>query len=670
MNPRLTKTPADPSQLHIRLKPASSDSYPRLVGKTILQILAVVAGILTPTIAQAGSATWDLNPTSGDWNTAVNWTPATVPNGTADTATFDLSNTTNISISANTNVNGIAFTPAATNPYFISASPGLTLTVNGTGITNNSATTQSLLTGVDGVGNLGRIFFTDSASAGASIMFVNSASVVDFAQGGETAFYNTSTAGNSTFANQAATLSRSEGGSTTFHDSSTAGNGSFTNSGGMNFDTFSAVTIFFDTSTAANGTFINDGGSASFLADGGQTAFFDTSTAANGSFTNNGATVSGGFGGATDFDDSSTAANGIFINNGGPASGVAAHGGGTTYFVRTSTAGNGTFINNAATASGAEGGVTEFGVLPNDSPSAGNGTFINNGATISDAVGGKTVFYEASTAKSATLIANSGSGGGEGGQIIFDEGSDGGRSRIALFGNGTLDISTHAAPGVTIASIEGDGDAFLGPNDLTVGSNNRSTTFSGVIQDDGFGGALTKIGSGILLLAGANTYTGDTTVNRGVLQVNGSITSNTFVNDRGTLAGTGTVYGNIANNGTVSPGDAVGTLTVNGNYTQTARSSLLINIAGANAGEFSVLDVSGIASLNGVSVLLDPVLLNGFIPRVGQSFTFLNYASLTGVFSIRHPNIPHGIGHWEVIYQGTAAILTVAPRHSSIARFR
>jgi hypothetical protein len=27
----------------------------------------------------AGSATWDQNPTSGDWNAAANWTPQTVP---------------------------------------------------------------------------------------------------------------------------------------------------------------------------------------------------------------------------------------------------------------------------------------------------------------------------------------------------------------------------------------------------------------------------------------------------------------------------------------------------------------------------------------------------------------------------------------------------------------
>jgi hypothetical protein len=42
-----------------------------------------------------------------------------VPNGPADVATFGLSNTTDVSISEDTEVNGIIFTCAATNPYFI-----------------------------------------------------------------------------------------------------------------------------------------------------------------------------------------------------------------------------------------------------------------------------------------------------------------------------------------------------------------------------------------------------------------------------------------------------------------------------------------------------------------------------------------------------------------------
>jgi hypothetical protein len=87
---------------------------------------------LVSAVAYADSAQWNLNPTSGDWNTAANWTPMAVPNGPADIATFDLSNTTNVSISEDTEVNSIIFTSAATNPYTVTVNSGL-LTLTGTG---------------------------------------------------------------------------------------------------------------------------------------------------------------------------------------------------------------------------------------------------------------------------------------------------------------------------------------------------------------------------------------------------------------------------------------------------------------------------------------------------------------------------------------------------------
>jgi autotransporter-associated beta strand protein len=328
------------------------------------------------------------------------------------------------------------------------------------------------------------------------------------------------------------------------------------------------------------------------------------------------------------------------------------------------TAASATFINDPGMVSGALGGLTGFG----GNATAANGIFINNGSTVSGAGGGLTGFVNNSTAGNSTLIANSGTNGGLGGTIVFSMNSTGGTARVETFGNGSLDISEHlsAREGVTVGSIEGDGNVFLGANTLKVGSNNLSTTFSGVIQDAGWGGgsggSLTKIGTGTLTLSGTNTYTGNTNVSGGVLQINGSITSNTFVHGS-RLAGTGTVYGSVTNNraGRVSPGTlgVPGTLTAVHNYTQAQYATLMIQIAGANAGQFSVLNVLGNANLNGN---LAPVLLNGFVPDIGQSFTFLNYASFTGAFSqIQHEVFSHGTLQWSLIYQNTNAILTVEP---------
>jgi len=40
-----------------------------------IRILTIIVSLLVATFANAGSAIWDLNPGSGDWNKAANWTP-------------------------------------------------------------------------------------------------------------------------------------------------------------------------------------------------------------------------------------------------------------------------------------------------------------------------------------------------------------------------------------------------------------------------------------------------------------------------------------------------------------------------------------------------------------------------------------------------------------------
>ena len=67
----------------------------------------------------------------------------------------------------------------------------------------------------------------------------------------------------------------------------------------------------------------------------------------------------------------------------------------------------------------------------------------------------------------------------------------GGTARVEVFDNGELDIYGHQS-GLTIGSIEGSGNVFLGANNLTVGTSNINTSFSGVISGTG---SLAKVGT-------------------------------------------------------------------------------------------------------------------------------------------------------------------------------
>ena len=162
------------------------------------------------------------------------------------------------------------------------------------------------------------------------------------------------------------------------------------------------------------------------------------------------------------------------------------------------------------------------------SASAGSSVQItNDGATASGAQGGVTIFGGNSSAGSATLVSGGGTNGGLGGATYFTGSADGGTASASIVGNGVFDISGLTGSGMNIGSIAASGTGgtfFLGSKSLTVGGNNLSTTFSGVLSDggqsNGTGGSLAKVvGTGTLTLTGANTYTGTTTVSNGTPQI-------------------------------------------------------------------------------------------------------------------------------------------------------
>jgi len=140
------------------------------------------------------------------------------------------------------------------------------------------------------------------------------------------------------------------------------------------------------------------------------------------------------------------------------------------------------------------------------------------------------------------------------------------------------------------------------PATLTAGGNDSSTVFSGTLTDGSSSLGLTKIGAGMMILTGGNTYTGGTTINDGTLLVNNSEALG---------------LGNVAVNGGVL-GAAPQPINVKGNYTQN-RGTLQLHVAGANPGQYDSLNVGGNAKLGGTLQLISLA----FQPKAGNQLALV-----------------------------------------------
>lgn len=126
----------------------------------------------------------------------------------------------------------------------------------------------------------------------------------------------------------------------------------------------------------------------------------------------------------------------------------------------------------------------------------------------------------------------------------------------------------------------------LGPN-VSVSFDGMSSTFSNDIGGDA---GLIKGGTGTLTLSGIDTYSGNSRVTNGTLNVTGSVSSGVQIDAAGNLSGAGgQVGGNVTNNGRLSNTGAG--LTINGNYTGSATSVFANDIN-------STLVVGGTATLS------------------------------------------------------------------------
>ena len=431
---------------------------------------------------------------------------------------------------------------------------------------------------------------------------------------GDVNFYGTSTAGNASISIDASLTS-----GVTFRDSSSAGTATITNNSAL---------AFADSSTAGAAVISNFGdilfsgqaraGTASITNEMGGVLFFGLPMGGAGETASaDGATIVNKTGSATFFHASATAGRASITNEVGTgllflenstAGQATITNSGFVGFAESSRAGSATIINEA-------GGVIAFGQFPSptEAPSADHATIVNKDGAV-------TAFQGFATAGNATITAESGA------LVVFLDNSTGGNAQLIAKAGGIVDFSGSYGPNnddkLSVGSIAGAGEFVLGPVQLTVGSNNLSTEVSGAITDGcgcaGSGGSLVKVGTGTLTLSGTNTYTGATIVDAGKLVVNGSLVSAVTVNTAGTLGGTGAI-GGLVLNGTLAPGNSIGTLTVNGNAALNAGSTTVIEVSGTSADR---LNVTGTASLAGTLSLVG--IDRSF--RFGTTYTLLSAA--------------------------------------------
>ncbi len=130
---------------------------------------------------------------------------------------------------------------------------------------------------------------------------------------------------------------------------------------------------------------------------------------------------------------------------------------------------------------------------------------------------------------------------------------------------GTVYLGAISGGSNTVLSGAGSVDAAT---TYVIGARGENTTFAGSIRNGASAArstAITKVGVGILALAGSNTYSGPTLVSEGTLLVNGNnagATNTVTIQPAGTLGGVGVIGGPTIVYGTLSPGADIGALTI------------------------------------------------------------------------------------------------------------
>ena len=681
----------------IKIQQLSSFRNSLLAGTAALLVAAVL-----PHEAAATTGAWLNAPSSSDWNTNANWNPGPAPEVSGDTAVFGSTTQTTVTLSATTTVSVLNF--GASAPAYTISDVGHAFTVDGAtanpGFSNTPGFIQTLSFSGAATATFGSATVNVSpvtlanvalnATGTAALTFATGGNAgnatIGLAAGTSLAFTGTGTGGSAavTSTGAAINLSGATGGVSLGNLSDTSGGAETLNLGGNALTIGSNnVASTYDGVISGTGGLIVIGGGTLVLGNAGNTYSGGTTlnnaslSLANGAALGTGAlataagtsnnlvfTASTGLGQGVDLAASSA----LTVNTGANTVTMASNiiGTDSTALIKTGIgnlilAGNGGSVGNTTISGGTltlgPSFGTNLGIVTNNATLDLN----NSSQQILSLAGNGIVNLGSGTLNIANTTSNTTYSG-----TIIGTGSlyKAGTNIQTLTGANTYSGGTTIQGGIlqgNTSSIQGN----VTDNASLIFAQPSTGIYNGVISGTG---TLTKTGNGDVFLNGANTATGMTSILNGILTVGdaahtgATIGGTVTITNFGVLRGHGTIDGNVINNAAVIPGASIGTLTVNGNYSQAGNAILGIEVSPAAS---DLLAVRGTAALNSGTLALLPD--NGvYMPYT--HYTVLTAAGgVTGTFGAVDNLAPTIVG-FSVSYLPNSVTVTTLPAYNFAAQ--